>query len=1054
MTRSGRTAATRSGFLAMARRSESAFRATGVPGWLLALFFCAAVCLPSAVPTNVQAAPSSMTLGFYEAAGGDLAQLVSRLDQVTALAPTGAHLTADGSLQVTGDEQTIVGVAHSKGVRVYPVVQNYRDGGFRPEDLKQLASPSGRHVLAAEMVRAVVDADADGINLDLEELPPSARANYVSFVREVGGLLHPMGKKVLIDLPVNHASYDAAGLAAAGDWLLLMAYDQHNLPGRPGAVAAYGWVKDSLARLRQEVPAAKIILGLAGYGYDWSGNTVKPVSFREAMNLSGKAEAIQWDPISSEPWFAYSSSDGIRHTVWFKDAPSLQPLLREAESAGLAGVSLWRVGLEDPGFWNLAGDHGQRKLEAVTSEVSVGALRAGQGEVAQVSQTQQPGQRDVVWDSGHQRVIAERYLSLPRPPQIGTTGPGSGTVALTFDDGPDPRWTPQVLDILRTYHAHATFFVVGSHAAQYPELLARMYAEGHEVANHSYTHPVGLEHAPDWRFSLELSATQRVIEGATGHSATLFRYPYMTSLAEPQDSDEAVIERAAGLGYRLVGQASDTADWARPGTEQIVGRALNQPSQRVILLHDGGGDRSQTVAALPAILQGLSAQGLRPVGVGEAIGDSRPETMPAASSPNIALGFVLLGSAWLGVHGVELWLVVVKVVLLLVFARILLLGVLGLLHWTLAARRRRPGYEGPVTALVPAHNEETVIRRTLAALLESDYPQLEIIVIDDGSEDGTARLAEAYAERGVRLIRQPKSGKASAVRAGFAAAQHPIVVALDADTLFRPSTVRNLVKPFGSKRVGAVAGNPKVGNRVNMLTWFQVVEYVLTLNLERRAYALLGCVPVVPGAVGAWRRDAVIEVGGFTKATLAEDTDVTLALGRKGYHVTYAPDAVAFTEAPQTLAGLSRQRSRWAFGMLQCLWKHRRATLSPRAGALGWIALPGMWSVQLILPLIAPTIDLSLVLSPFVAWAPQILVATAAYNLALVILAAWALAIDREPVVLALLVPLQNLFYRQFLYLMALKAVVRAFRGVRVGWNPVARSGTSTLTPDGPFSVS
>ncbi|HEY4864811.1 MAG TPA: glycosyltransferase family 2 protein, partial [Candidatus Dormibacteraeota bacterium] len=302
-----------------------------------------------------------------------------------------------------------------------------------------------------------------------------------------------------------------------------------------------------------------------------------------------------------------------------------------------------------------------------------------------------------------------------------------------------------------------------------------------------------------------------------------------------------------------------------------------------------------------------------------------------------------------------------------------------------------------------------------------------------------------FAGRGVRLIRQPQSGKAHALRVGFASARHPVVVALDADTLFTRSTVGHLARPFGNPRVGAVAGNPKVGNRLNLLTWFQVVEYVLTLNLERRAYALLGCVPVVPGAVGAWRRAAVDEVGGFSAATLAEDTDVTLALGRRGYRVAYAPRAVAYTEAPQTLGGLSRQRSRWAFGTLQCLWKHRQATFSPRAGALGMVALPAMWSVQLILPLMAPTIDLTLLLSPLVSWAPQVLAVTLVYNAALVILAAWALAVDREPVVLALLVPLQNLFYRQFLYVMALKAIVRAFRGIRVGWNPVVRRGTSTI---------
>jgi cellulose synthase/poly-beta-1,6-N-acetylglucosamine synthase-like glycosyltransferase len=377
--------------------------------------------------------------------------------------------------------------------------------------------------------------------------------------------------------------------------------------------------------------------------------------------------------------------------------------------------------------------------------------------------------------------------------------------------------------------------------------------------------------------------------------------------------------------------------------------------------------------------------------------------------------------------------------------RTILLGTLGLLQWLVAPWTRRRPYEGPVTAIVPAHNEEAMIARALDALLASDYPDLEILVVDDGSSDRTPDIVAGYARRAVRLIRQANAGKANALRTGFAAARYPIVVALDADTLFTPSTVRHLVQAFGDPRVGAVSGNARVGNRVNALTWFQELEYVLTLNLERRAYALLNCIPVVPVAVGAWRREAVLSVCGFTASTLAEDTDVTMALGRARYRVAYAPAALAYTEAPQTLHGLIRQRTRWSFGTLQCLWKHRRATFSPRSGALGLIAIPGLWLSQLLFPAIAPAMDLGLVLSPLTPWAPRILVATAAYNGALILLALWALAVDREPLWLAGLIPLQNFLYRQFAYAIALKAVLRALRGVRMGWHRVQRLGTSTL---------
>lgn len=1027
-------------------------RPFGQPGrWMLHVAAALALCLTAqlatpARPAPVQAASSGITLGFYDNSAADRSELAAHLNQITDLAPTGAYLTADATVQVESDERTVASVAHGKGVRVFPVVQNFRDGAFRSADLQWLGSAASRRSLSAEMLRAVVEADADGINLDFEELPIALRAAFVSFVDQLAKQFHGAGKKVLIDLPVDHPAYDATALAASADWLVLMAYDQHNLPNQPGAIAGYPWVRSALSQLRKEVPSERIILGLGGYGYDWAQGRVEPLSFKEALKRAGSADVIRWDGGSRAPWFAYTAPDRTSHVVWFNDAASLQPLVRQAQEAGTAGVSLWRLGLEDPGLWDVLGGRGIRGGPSrVPLDVRVSADRSGKGEVAQASKTEQPGRREVSWSRDANEVTEERYQALPQPLQIRSTGPRRGTVALTFDDGPDPRWTPRILDILKAYGAHATFFVIGSQAIQHPELVARIHSEGHEVANHTYTHPAWLELAPEWRFALELSSTQRVIEAATGHSSTLFRYPYMTSLAEPEDSDQEVIDRPNRYGYRLVGQAYDTADWARPGTAQIVSRTLADPDGQIVLLHDGGGDRSQTVAALPAILEGLRARGLQIVPVSQAIGEPPASSMPPASHLNMALGLVVLASGWLLAHGGSWWLAMVKVVLLLVFARIVLLGGLGLLHWLFAGRRRKPAYRGPVTAVVAAHNEEAVIGRTLEALLHSDYPELEVIVVDDGSTDRTAAVVAAFADRGVRLIKRPQGGKANALRTGFDSARHPVVVALDADTLFPPTTLGHLVRPFADRRIGAVAGNPKVGNRLNALTWLQVVEYVLTLNLERRAYALLGCVPVVPGAVGAWRRTAVEQVGGFSAATLAEDTDVTLGLGRQGYRVTYAPRAVAFTEAPQTLRGLSRQRGRWAFGMLQCLWKHRRATFSPRAGAVGFIALPGMWSVQLILPLIAPTIDLSLLVSPFLSWGPQILLATIAYNLALLLLGAWALAIDREPVILALLVPLQNLFYRQFLYVMALRAVVRAFKGVRVGWNPVARRGTSTI---------
>jgi peptidoglycan-N-acetylglucosamine deacetylase len=985
-----------------------------------------------------------MTLAFYDSAAGDSSGL-SRLkrDHVTHLAPTGLYLAPDGGLHAVGDAQALTSEAHASGVQVFPVVQNYRDGAFQAGDLRRLASAAVRQSLADDIVRSVMNAGADGVNLDFEQLPSDLAGAYASFVTELSSRLHQSGRKLILDIPVEHRSYDVPRLQATSDWVLLMAYDQHSLPARPGPVAAYPWVLAALQHLREEMPAAKILLGLAGYGYDWAASTVEPLSFREALQRAGSAQRIQWDAAAREPWYTYAAPDGVTHTVWFGDAASLQPLVREAVADGLAGLGVWRLGLEDEALWQLVTAPGAR-VPAMLSAVSVSPTLSGQGEVAGVTGLPRTGHRLVTMDAAGEQVVGERYLDLPIGVQVRETPLKPGTVALTFDDGPDPRWTPAILDILRRYNAHATFFVIGSQAAQHPDLVARMYAEGHEVANHTFTHAADMVRGPPWRFSFELSMTQRVVEAATGHSATLFRYPYSDSLSDPPQGDQSLFE-VAQQGYQVVGSGSVTLDWTRPGAAFIVGRALADPDGQTILLHDGGGDRSQTVAALPSILVGLQGRGLKTVSVGAAIGELPEAAMPAATTASMLLDVPVLWTIWIAGHIHDLWFAAVNLVALAAFARVVLLGGFAFLQWAVSGRPPANPYRGPVTVVVPAHNEERLIARTLDALLRSDYPEVDIVVVDDGSEDRTVPVASSFVRYGIRVIPQPHAGKAKALRVGFAAARHPVVVALDADTVFARSTIRRLVEPFGDPNVGAVAGNPKVGNRDTLLTRFQVLEYVLTLNLERRVYSALRCVPVVPGAVGAWRRRAVAAVGGFTSDTLAEDTDVTLALGRAGYRVRYAPQAVAYTEAPQTLRQLSRQRNRWAFGMLQSLWKHRAGTLNPRAGGIGLVAIPSLWIAQLVFPIVAPTIDLGLLLSPLFAWGPRLLLEVAAYNVALLVLGLWALRVDGEPAYLALLLPLQNLFYRQFMYLVTLKAAIRALKGIRVGWTRVTRLGTFTL---------
>ncbi|HUJ29340.1 MAG TPA: glycosyltransferase, partial [Myxococcales bacterium] len=380
---------------------------------------------------------------------------------------------------------------------------------------------------------------------------------------------------------------------------------------------------------------------------------------------------------------------------------------------------------------------------------------------------------------------------------------------------------------------------------------------------------------------------------------------------------------------------------------------------------------------------------------------------------------------------------------------IALLGLRAVLLAVLAplqARRRKPALApaANVSVVVPAYNEEAVIARTVQSLLEQEPKVAEVVCVDDGSKDRTlAVLHEKFdGNPRVRIFGKPNGGKASALNLGFSEARGDIVVALDSDTIFTKETVAHLTAPFGDPRVGAVAGNAKVGNRVNRLTRWQALEYVTAQNLERRAWDLAGAVPVVPGAVGAWRRKAVLDAGGFHEDTLAEDTDLTLRLIAAGLRVVYAENALAYTEAPEHARALLKQRFRWTYGVLQACWKHKSRLFHRGGGVLGWAILPAFAVYQFVVPLVAPVVDILLVVSLVRGQA----LATAGYYLLFfaldVMLSAVAILLEGEDLGLLKGLFVQRIVYRQLLWVALAKSIWNAIAGFAVGWGKLARTGT------------
>ncbi|GAA0357183.1 glycosyltransferase [Actinoallomurus spadix] len=627
------------------------------------------------------------------------------------------------------------------------------------------------------------------------------------------------------------------------------------------------------------------------------------------------------------------------------------------------------------------------------------------------------------------------------------------TIALTFDDGPDPRWTPQILDVLRRHGAHATFFVIGAHAADHPDIVDRALREGNEIGSHTYTH-IDMASSSPWRIRFELDLTQQALAGAAGIHTRLIRMPYSSVPNGLSAPEYRAAREAARQGYVVALTDQDTEDWKRPGVDKIVQAATpRKGAGAVLMLHDSGGDRTQTVQALDTLLTRLTAKGYRFTTLSQAM--RLPSADVPASTLDKVTGTALIDgqrwssrlTGWLGVlFGIAGVLTTLRLFALPLFAHIHVRRVRR------ERRRRRTAPHGagnvppPVSVIVPAYNEEVGLAATVRSLVATDYPApIEVLIVDDGSSDDTpvigARLEQEIAN--VRLIRRPNGGKPAALNTGIANASYDVLVLVDGDTVFQRDTIGNLVRPLDDPRVGAVSGNTKVANRKGLIGRWQHLEYVIGFNLDRRMFDVLECMPTVPGAIGAFRRAALASVGGLSTETLAEDTDLTMAICRAGWRVVYEETALAWTEAPSSLRQLWRQRYRWCYGTMQAMWKHKRALVERgRSGRFGRRCLPYLAIFQVALPCLAPVVDVFAVYGMFVLNPVTVVVSWVAFAAAQAAAAMYALRLDGERLTTLWVMPLQQVVYRQLMYLVVIQSLVTAVLGARLRWHVIRRTGT------------
>jgi cellulose synthase/poly-beta-1,6-N-acetylglucosamine synthase-like glycosyltransferase/peptidoglycan/xylan/chitin deacetylase (PgdA/CDA1 family)/spore germination protein YaaH len=1072
---------------------------------------------PSEIPFN---SGEGLRAGYYvDDDPGSYASLKNHIHQIDILFPEWLYATsADGTLQGAFtaeapvrtfdvvDAHGVHGVdplnkvhdliaANHEDTEIYPQVKNYNvlTQDWDQNVVTMLKNPAARANLERQLLTFLAANPAyHGLSLDLENLPDDSLPGYHALIGELYSQMHPKGLRLFVNEGVGADDREFALLAQQTDGILLMNYDQHEETSGPGPIAAQDWFENNLRRVLKVVPKEKIICAIGNYGYNWTMSlptkkhgvpkvlNTEDVSVQDGWQVASDANAdlrLAGDELN--PHFTYDDEDNhVRHQVWMLDAVTALNELRAARQMGLQTFALWRLGKEDPSLWAIWDHPNNPAAPELLKQVPPGddVVTDGEGDILHINGEPHPGSRTIDMDSYNWTVTDEHMTNYPSPYSIEFYGYKPNTVALSFDDGPDPLWTPKVLDILKQKNVKGTFLMIGEEAQENVSLMKRVLAEGHEIGNHTWTHP-DISEISTGQLQLQLNLTERLFGSKLGVKPLYFRPPYSID-QEPETNDQAapalMIQK---LGYTIIGNKIDTGDWDERQAktpQSILDDVLGQLQQMktkpqfrgsIILMHDGGGNRSMTVATLPVLIDGLRAHGYRFEQVSDLMGKTRAEVMPVLNRKEQWQARVdsVAFFAWAFFNHFVVSLFFLGDILM--SARLILVGIFALIDRL--RKRHIPevagGFLPRVAVLIPAFNEEKVIVRTIRSVLNSDYPHLRIIVIDDGSSDRTSEVArEAYTEEiaagMVTILRTPNGGKAEALNFAVAELEEEFYVGIDADTVIAADAVSRLVCHFADPRIGAVAGNAKVGNRVNLWTRWQALEYITSQNFERRALDLFNIVTVVPGAIGAWRTDAVRHGGGYPVNTVAEDADLTMNLLEQGYKVIYEDRALAFTEAPATARGLMRQRFRWSFGTLQAIYKHQRAFLKNRA--MGLFALPNILVFQILLPLVSPFIDLMFVAGvvhylldrhfhPEAANAAnfeKLLTFFLAFLIIDFITSALAFSLERKHAAnkgdgwLLFHIWLQRFAYRQLFSLVLFKTVKRAIDGRPFNWDKLERT--------------
>lgn len=1032
--------------------------------------------------------PAGIRAGFYvDWDAQSFLSLQQYIDKMNLVIPEWIFIDPNADTVFTDIDPRAWNVMKKSGVKILPILSNNFKEVFRGDAVHRIINdPAKKERLINDVTRILQQNNFIGVNVDFEELQEKNNEKLVAFQKDLYEHLHERHLLVTQDVIPFNEDYNFKQLSKYNDYIFLMAYDQFSDASGPGPIAHQKWIEGAVDEAVKNIPIQKLILCLAAYGYDWKlGKEVssRTVSYQQALYTAKDEEAkIDFDDDSYNLHYDYDDENNVRHQVQFTDAATTFNALRFATEYGLAGTALWRLGDEDPRTWYFYDQDMQKsvmghfnfsefsKVDAMTNADFVDY--EGSGEVLDVIATPTNGRITPEVNTGEMLISEESYDSLPSRFVARKYGSlDSMKLILTFDDGPDPNYTPKILDILSRYHVPATFFVVGINAENNIPIVKREFKEGHEIGNHTFTHP-NIAKVSQRRAILEMESTRLLIECITGRSTIMFRAPYNADF-EPEKWEELVpVAIARKKNYLDIGESIDPLDW-EPGTstDSIVSRVIQRKndmtraglSGNIILLHDAGGeDRTATVEALPRIIEYFQKRGFKFTTVADYLGKTKDDIMPPVPKGS---GFYLLQInyyfAELGYWSSHILFSMFIVFMILSVSRVLFIAFIATKEhfrekkYALFPFWLPDGTNAPlVSIIVPAYNEEVNAVSSVESLLKGNYPNFEIIFVNDGSNDQTyERVSAAFADNPkVKVLTKPNGGKASALNYGISQSEAEYVICIDADTKLKSNAVSLLMEHFGGTRggkktgqacqkVGAVAGNVKVGNQVNLMTRWQAIEYVSSQNFDRKAFAYLNAITVVPGAIGAFRKKAIEEAGGFTTDTLAEDCDLTIQILRCGYVIENDNRAIAMTEAPETLKQFFKQRFRWSYGVMQTFWKNRDALLNWRYRWLGWAALPNILIFQYIIPFVIPLADFFMIVGLLTGNASKIGGYYLVFMLVDLAVALLAFSFEKEKISrLIWLIP-QRLIWRWLTWLVLFRAVRRAFKGELQHWGVLKRTG-------------